>query len=99
MINIIFGNGLEHLLTKLNNLKQMKYTENADTRFISASNKGKFTYTQELNILNHLLNKFKPESVTEYARKENIKPPAVYDRINRGKVMTLKMINRTFIFD
>ena len=77
----------------------MKYIENADIRLIEASNKGRLTYTQELNILNHLLNKFKPISITEYAKKENIKPPAVYDRIKRGKVMCLEMIGRTFIFD
>lgn len=77
----------------------MKYTENADVRYIKASNKGRFTYTQELNILNHLLNKFKPVSLSEYAHKEKIKPPAVYDRIKRGKVMYIEMLGRKFIFD
>lgn len=77
----------------------MKHIENADVRYISASNNGNFNYTKELNILNHLLNKFNPISITEYAKKENIKPPAVYDRIKRGKVMCLKIIGRTFIFD
>ena len=77
----------------------MKHIENADVRLINASNKGMLTYTQELNILNHLLNKFKPISKTQYAKKEGISIPGVNDRLKRGKVMHLSMLNRTFIFN
>jgi hypothetical protein len=73
--------------------------ENVSLRYINTSNKGLISYTDELEILEHLLNKFKPISKSEYAKKENISIPAVNDRINRGKIMTQQIINRTFIFD
>ena len=33
------------------------------------------------------------------AKKQNISTPAVYDRIKRGKVMYVEIINRKFIFE
>jgi hypothetical protein len=77
----------------------MKNTVTISERYIKASQTKGFSYTDELNILEHLLNKFKPLSKTEYANKENISIPAVNDRIKRGKVMSLEIINRTFIFE
>ncbi len=76
-----------------------QFIENVADRYINTSNKCLITYTDELAILNHLLNKLKPLSKSEYAKRENISIPAVNDRINRGKVMNLKIINRTFVFD
>ena len=73
--------------------------ENVADRYIDKSNQGLISYTDELIILEHLLNKFKPISKSEYAKRKNISIPAVNDRINRGKVMNLEIINRTFIFD
>ena len=73
--------------------------ENVSDRYIKTSNNGLISYTDELIILEHLLNKFKPISKSEYAKRKNISIPAVNDRINRGKVMNLEIINRTFIFD
>jgi len=77
----------------------MKLLENVAERYIESSNKGAINYTDELNILNHLLNKFNPISKSEYAKKHNISVPAVNGRIERGNVMFLKIIGRTFIFD
>ena len=77
----------------------MEHLDNVAIRYIEASNKGQITYTDELNILEHILNKFKPKSVSEYAKKQNISTPAVYDRIKRGKVMYVEIINRKFIFE
>lgn len=73
--------------------------ENVSDRYINTSNKGLISYTDELKILEHLLNKFKPISKSEYAKRESISIPAVNDRINRGKIMTNQIINRTFIFE
>ena len=73
--------------------------ENVADRYIDKSNQGLISYTDELIILEHLLNKFKPISKSEYAKRKNISIPAVNDRINRGKVMNLEIINKTFIFD
>ena len=53
----------------------MEHLDNVAIRYIEASNKGQITYTDELNILEHILNKFKPKSVSEYAKKQNISTP------------------------
>jgi hypothetical protein len=47
----------------------MGHLDNVAIRYIEASNKGQITYTDELNILEHVLNKFKPISISEYAKK------------------------------
>ena len=73
--------------------------ENVSDRYIKTSNNGLISYTDELIILEHLLNKFKPISKSEYAKRESISIPAVNDRIKRGKIMTQEIINRTFIFE
>ena len=73
--------------------------ENVSHRYIKTSNNGLISYTDELIILEHLLNKFKPISKSEYAKRESIPIPAVNDRIKRGKIMTQEIINRTFIFE
>ena len=77
----------------------MELIENVASRYIKVSNDGKVGYKDELEILEHILNKLKPISKSEYAKKENITIPAVTDRINRGKVMCIEIINKTFIFD
>ena len=68
-----------------------------EQRYINASNKGVFSYQTELNILEHILNKLNPISKTEYAKKEGISIAGVNDRMKRGKIMHVQMINRTFI--
>ena len=73
--------------------------ENVSDRYIKTSNNGLISYTDELIILEHLLNKFKPISKSEYAKRESISIPAVNDRIKRGKIMTQQIINRIFIFE
>jgi len=75
----------------------MENPTNIGDRYIKASETKGFSYKDELNILNYLLNKFKPLSKTEYAKRENISVPAVNDRLKRGKVMYIEMIGRTFI--
>ena len=47
----------------------MGHLDNVAIRYIEASNEKQITYTDELNILEHILNKFKPISVSEYAKK------------------------------
>jgi hypothetical protein len=66
-------------------------------KLIECSNKGELSYTDELHILHHLLNKFKPISLSEYARKEGISPNGAKKRMQAGKVMFVNMIGRDFI--
>lgn len=77
----------------------MKIPESISKRYIKASETKGFSYNDELKILDYLLNKFKPLSKTQYAKKEGISVPAVNDRLKRGKVMFVVMIGRTFIID
>lgn len=77
----------------------MKTPVNIADRYIKASETKGFNYTDELKILEYLLNKFNPISKSEYAKKEGISIPGVNDRLKRGKVMFLNMIGRTFIIN
>ena len=74
--------------------------ENAMTvseRYIKASQSKGFSYTDELEILEFLLNKFNLKSKTQYAKQEGISIAGVNDRIKRGKVMCIETIGKIFI--
>lgn len=75
----------------------MGHVENTADRYISASKKGKFLYSDELKILEYLVKKFNLISQSEYARRENISVPAVKKRIESGQVMSIKISERYFI--
>lgn len=68
-------------------------------RLIECSANGELTFTDELHILHHLLDKFKPISLSDYARKENITVNGAKSRISAGKVINLEMIGKTFIIN
>ena len=75
----------------------MKSTENVVDRFRKAINVNRFTITEELEMMNILVNKYNFKSVSEYARQENITQPAVLKRLSKGRVMYVEMIGRKFI--
>ena len=77
----------------------MKNTMTISDRFIKASKANQFTMTDDLEILNHLVNKYNFMSVADYARKESISPPAALKRLTTGKVMYVEMIGKKFIFN
>ena len=66
-------------------------------KYIKASETKGFSYTDELNILEYLLNKFNLKSKSQYAKQEGISIAGVNDRIKRSKVMCVKTIGRIFI--
>lgn len=75
----------------------MKKTENVIDRFEKAIKLNRFTITEELQMLNLLVNKYNFKSVSEYARQEKISQPAALKRLKGGKVMYVEMIGRKFI--
>lgn len=77
----------------------MKNSSRIRDRYIEVSSKGELSYTDELHILNHLVNKFNPISLSEYARRENISVNGAKTRINAGKVMYVEMIGKYFIIN
>lgn len=77
----------------------MKNSSRIRDRYIEVSSKGELSYTDELHILNHLVNKFNPISLSEYARIENISVNGAKTRINAGKVMYVEMIGKYFIIN
>lgn len=66
-------------------------------RFEKAIKVNQFTVNEELEMLNHLVNKYNFKSVSEYARQENISQPAALKRLKTGKIMFVEMIGRKFI--
>lgn len=68
-------------------------------RFKKAINDNRFTMDVELEMIKHLVNKYNFISVAQYARNENISPPAALKRLKAGKVMYINMIGRDFIIN
>lgn len=66
-------------------------------KFDKAIKLNQFTITEELEMINLLVNKYNFKSVSEYARKESISQPAALKRLKTGKVMFIEMIGRKFI--
>lgn len=66
-------------------------------RFKKAIDVNRFRIDEELQMLNHLVNKYNFKSVSEYARQENISQPAALKRLKTGKIMFVEMIGRKFI--
>ncbi|MFV9549651.1 hypothetical protein [Algibacter sp. PT7-4] len=75
----------------------MKNPIKVSERYIKASETKGFSYTDELVILEYLLNKFNLKSKTQYAKQEGISIAGVNDRIKRGKVMYIQTIGKIFI--
>lgn len=73
--------------------KPMTVTE----RFKKAIDVNQFTITEELEMLNLIVNKYNFLSVSEYARQESISQPGALKRLKSGKVMYVEMIGRKFI--
>lgn len=66
-------------------------------RFKKAIDVNQFTITEELEMLNLIVNKYNFLSVSEYARQESISQPGALKRLKSGKVMYVEMIGRKFI--
>lgn len=79
-------------------MKTLDRSKKIKDRLIECSQNGELMYTDELHILQYLLERYNPMSLSDYARKEGISPNGAKDRIKRGKVMQLNIIGRTFIF-
>lgn len=77
----------------------MKNSSRIRDRYIEVSSQGELSYTDELHILHHLINKFKPISLSEYARQQNISVNGAKTRIKAGKVMYVEMIGKQFIIN
>ena len=89
----INSNTLYKTLTNLTNKNSITVIE----RFEKVININQFTITEELEMLNLIVNKYNFKSVSEYARQEKISQPAALKRLKTGKVMFIEMINRKFI--
>jgi hypothetical protein len=66
-------------------------------RFIKASNENHVLFNEELEILTHLVNKFKLISISEYAHKEGLTYPGAKKRIATKKVMTISLLGKVFV--
>lgn len=77
----------------------MKKSTNTVDRFKKAIDANRFDMTEDLEMLNLLVNKYNPISVSEYARRNNISQPAALKRLKTGKVMFIEMIGKKFIID
>ena len=66
-------------------------------RFVNASNNGKFTMDEELQMIKHLVIKFNFISKSEYARLNGITPQGVKSRLKSNNDPYIEMIGKIFI--
>ena len=71
--------------------------ENVATRYIKCSQKGSISYTDELNILEYLVERFKLKTITQYAKSEKITYPGAQKRVVDRKVMSIILGNIVFV--
>ena len=77
----------------------MKNSMTVVQRFEKALNVNQFTMTEELQMIDLLVNKYNFLSVSQYARAESISQPGALKRLTTGKVMFVEMIGRKFIIN
>lgn len=68
-------------------------------RFIECSEKGEIFMSDELHLLNYLINRYQFMSVADYAKQEMITITGANKRIEAGKVQYVKLANRKLIFN
>ena len=76
-----------------------EYLENVSIRFIKSSQKGIITYTDELNILEYLVQKFKLKTISQYAKENNISYQGTLKKLKSKKLMTIKLSNKLYIIN
>lgn len=100
---IQMNTGSSHLcITHYNITSQtepMERSRKIRERLIECSSNGELNYTDELHILNHLITKFNPVSLSQYARQEGISVNGAKSRVKSGKVMFFKAIDKYFVID
>lgn len=77
----------------------MKKTESTVDRFRKAINDNRFTMTEELEMLDILVNKYNPRSVSDYAKEVGKSQPYISKILKQGKIMFLQFGSIKLIID
>jgi len=67
-------------------------------RFIECSEKGEIFMSDELHLLNYLINRYQFMSVADYAKSEGITITGANKRLEAGKVQFVNIAGRKLIF-
>lgn len=68
----------------------MKNTGNTVYRFKKAISNNRFTIQEELQMLECLVNKYNPRSISDYAKEKGKSQPYISKILKQGKLMYLK---------
>jgi len=71
--------------------------KDVSVRFIKSSTEGKISITDELNILEYLVERFKLKTISQYAKENGISYPGAVKRIEAKTVMSIMFGDITFI--
>lgn len=69
----------------------MKNQTDVVVRFKKAIDDNRFNMTQELEMLDILVNKYNPMSISDLARKRGVSQPAISKQLKNGKIMYLNL--------
>lgn len=68
-------------------------------RYIKASKANRFSYQDELEILEFLVKKFNLTSKTDFAKKEGVSVQAISKRISSGREMSIVLAGREMVIN
>lgn len=74
-----------------------EYEKNVYERFVSASEAGRFTMSDELNILNYLVCKYKLKTISNFAKFIKKTYQSVVKRLKNEREMTVIIDGEIFI--
>ena len=66
-------------------------------RFIQCLENGEISMGDELEIIEHMVNRLNPKTQAEYAKFNNISQPAAKKRLDNGKEATIKLNGIRFV--
>jgi len=73
--------------------------ENVAGRFIKSSSEGRISLTDELLIFQYLVERFKLNTISQYAKENDITYTGTLKRIESKKLMIIKLGNINFIIN
>lgn len=69
----------------------MKNTANTVDRFKKAIHDNRFSLSEEIQMIEILVNKYNPMTVSDLAKKQNVSQPAISKRLKKGKLMYIEL--------
>jgi len=76
-----------------------KYSDKVSARFVDILNKNLLNYSDELKIIEVIFQKYKFETISDYAKSHDKAYNTVKEKVEKGKIMYIKLGGIIFVCD